>query len=245
MWDISRIASLLCEMKWLYECMASEEAIENDGSANPGKTASIITAMVDLLTSVVAEETSELLATVKGDGGEADDAGVTVVLMAAHMPENLLKAWKATTDVNKVAALHNALDTELAQLEVQAKLAKSVGLSFKEEDLRPDNFALPDVVRQVLVKSAGLEKVVETVTGQMTKLAERVEALAAQPEPFRGVYKTLSKSADASAAMGGEPPADTRDPNTVLQETLAKMSPEQRSLALMKFSLANPVVRLD
>jgi hypothetical protein len=244
MYDISRIASLLCELKWCYECMATEAAVENDNSANPGKAAAIISAMVDLLSSVVAEETSELLATVQGDGGEAQGPSDTIIIMAAAMPETLLKGT-LNCGVPVDEKLTKAYKDALQNLEKSQQLNKTFGLTFTEADLRPDNSDLPQAVRLVLVKNAGLENKVTQYGDQLAKLAKRVEELAAEPVPFKGVqYQAVSKAQDTAQATGGQTQRASDNPQENLEKALAAIPPEHRAMAMMKYALANPTLNV-
>jgi hypothetical protein len=254
MYDISRIASLLCELKWCYDCMVMEEAAENDDSANPGKAAAIITAMVDLLTSVVAEETTELLTTVRGDCGDDDDdddddsgAGPTYVILAASaMPLNLLKGL-LDCGVPLKKGVAKAITNQVASLEKSQQLNKTFGLTFTEADLRPDNLDLPQAVRLVLVKNSGLETKVTQYGDQLTKLAKRVEELAAEPLPMKGKnFSIVTKAQDAARATGsGISDSDAHlTPDQALAKALQGIPPEQRANALMKFALANPTLSI-
>jgi hypothetical protein len=122
------------------------------------------------------------------------------------------------------------------------RLAKALG----PDDLRLDNPDLPPAIRILLAKSNGLEFNYKSMTDQLNKVIEQVQIIADQPEPGKGSRLQLHpvrKEADGlTAPTGLDTPAAIVAAYT---EHLNKLSPEAKQQALMKLSLANPVLQME
>jgi len=131
-----------------------------------------------------------------------------------------------------------------AKLDLSSSLNKSL-MGLGDADLRLDNSELPPAVAKLLAKSNGLEFQLGKMTSTVNTLLERVEKLAAQPEPPKGVFRVLTKEQDSKTGGGGTVHKSDEEVVAAFQEYLSKMDPDQQAREMIKLSLANPVLQVD
>jgi hypothetical protein len=117
--------------------------------------------------------------------------------------------------------------------------AKPAATSPAAEALQKAAFALSRAAEQLeraVEENSRLRKSLADVEPGLAALAKRVAALEAQPAPARAALRAVPRSADQGAedAIGGVDAAIKR---------LADLPERERTLALMKVSLANPARR--
>lgn len=135
-----------------------------------------------------------------------------------------LKAWLA----EGAALLQSMVAEEVAELTAE----KATGNGTLEK-------ADSGELTKMTAERDALAKVLGDIAPKLEDVLKRVEHLEAQPAPAKGMKRSVSKAADAGAA---EPGTTSQSPLDAINKHLAGMTPEQRSMTLMKAALANPVV---
>jgi len=250
LYDVGRIACIISELKWIRTDILVEESLEGDGtSALPSAVQKATDALCEFLLTLVTEEVQEIMSNTDVQLEEED----TIIIIANAvntMPEGLRKG------------LLDILPTEGDKVEVFTKLAgmlktasaaademtQKFGKNFKglqEADLFLDNPNLPPAVASLLAKSNGLEFRYEKLHKIVEAMTARIEKIAAQPEPPKGVLRVITKAMDAGFAGTGQLSQDDQDVVDAYRKRLEVMTPEQRARELIKMSLANPVAHFD
>lgn len=247
MWDISRVASILCDMDWLCECFRAEAARENDGSTLPGDAQDIVNRLCELLRKLVMEETEELMVDLAGSGGSDPGGDQTVILIAAAgLRNDMRKALSGLEGLNvnlKKVLDKVTLDEENNPLQqTDPSLTKNLS-GITADDLRPDNMSLPEPIRLLVSKGIGLEQNYVKLTGDLEGLAKQVKILMDQPMPAKGAKFVITKSQDSGTGTTDQ--TETPEATAAAFYTMiGKMAPKDRAMALMKLSLANPTLHI-
>lgn len=263
MWDIARVADIICDLKWLYECVASEAALEGDSSTIPADTKDIISKLVALLKKVVDEETSELLEDIGADVDITPDslAGndiIVVLAAAAGLDSPLRKSYMQMDGLPKtMAQLLKKADDDQANITKtvvtgtatpnETRLLKGLN-ELTEADLTPDNGALPLAVRILVQKNFGMQEGLTKMVGQMESMAARIEQLAKMPEPpkgfLKGVVRAVTKQEDSLVGGSQDALGGGGDAAQAYQKYLDALPEDKRAGELMKVALRNPVARI-
>jgi hypothetical protein len=191
MWDIGTLASMLENLAWMRDCLASERDYEGDKSQVPEKLASWIEEGTTILKQLVEEETSEL--TSGANKGEQMDPKELQALKD--------RLAKAEADNAALLAEKATRDAQVAKAAADAKDAETEALKKKVAELEESNKAINE----------GLQKLLATP-----------EAPKAAANANGGT--SVTKDADGEAAKAA----------AAREAELAKMSPEERALALIK-----------
>lgn len=136
------------------------------------------------------------------------------------------------------------------KLHIEAKnvMAKAL-LDITDEDLRADNPNLPPAIAKMVAKHDGLELQIGSMTQTVEGLVKRVEILAAQPEPAKGVLRVITKQQDVSQATGGSgnriDGLSNDEVVAAYRKMLSEMDPDTRAKEMLKVSLAQPIAHWD
>lgn len=231
MYDVKEFASILSNLRWLVMDLEGEAKYEGDGSTVPAELKNWLVAGVKIFISLATEEAKELVGDV-----EIDFDGVIAL---AAKTEGLSKAADnsaqsihdhSTKIGAKCAKVGNAADGDLAKMT--ADLATSTDdlakMATERDDLRNEVLS----ILKFVPANFGTEG--KPVSEAVEKMAARLDALEKQAKP--GGPKTVfavTKTADVAVAELGEGELDPT--------ALAKMSPEQRGIALMKAAQSRPI----
>jgi hypothetical protein len=157
-----------------------------------------------------------------------------------------LRKFRAAVSLAKIGARNSRADLErLQQLHDTAvalgAACPTSGDAGGEGD--PDDNPNDDddqLARVAAYKNDAIYKLVHRITSLVETQGARIAALEAQPQPggpiLRGA-RTISKSEDGSSAASSQ----QGDPIATFRRHLDTLGPQERALALMKFSLANPL----
>jgi hypothetical protein len=152
-----------------------------------------------------------------------------------------LRKFRGGSSVTKIGARHSRVD--LARVQNLHDTAVALGASCPGGDC-PAEDNIDDDPNEFTEKRAHqdaynndvIAKILDRVSSIVESQGKRIAALESQPLPggpiLRGA-RTVSKSEDGSAASG--------DPVGAFRKHLDTLAPQERALALMKFSLANPL----
>jgi hypothetical protein len=151
-----------------------------------------------------------------------------------------LRKFRHTASVAKIGARHSKAD--LARVQHLHDTAVALGAACPNSELNGcDTGDGPDDIAE---KFAHNNNVIRTFLDRITSIVEaqgaRIAALEAQPlagGPVLRGARTVSKAEDGSSAISGA----SGDPINAFRKHLDKLGPHERALALMKFSLANPL----
>jgi methyl-accepting chemotaxis protein len=221
---VSRLGSVLSELAYIIADATWEAEYEGDNSPVPEKLRDGIRTLAAAFKTMSEEEVNELLASISATAG-VDSA---VIMFAA-----------AGADLERAAG---EPFTEEQTTQLQAALDGFIARGFAPVLAEPDE---TDLQRQVTELTSGrdvLLRSVETLTGQMTELTERVQRFADAPAPPKtgGVLaRAVDKAEDAAGgATDGAPASPTADD---VQRVLSEMDPEERGLLLTRVALSRPL----
>ncbi len=260
LYDVSRLACILSELKWMQEGLAGEAAWEGDNSPAPDILQSLIEQLGKFLVALATEETNELSkpddeADYEGDEydiielatkslGFSGTKAIVNVLPAGPLKRALEKtgARHSKTDQGRVQKAHDtAKDAHDNAVELGADCNCAHGAS---DDA--DKHVHAGDLAKVSAENAALRKTLDELTPRIdaavAKIEEQgkeIERLNAQPAaggPVVNGTRTISKGQD-----GGMNASDADDPVTAFRKHLDTLPANQRALALMKMSLAQPM----
>lgn len=249
LYEVGTFANILQNICWLQSGAESEAKREGDNSPLPEALKAWLKTGADILKAYVEEEVSELfpeeLPEVEVLAMAAKMSGDTCDALAKHVkPEGVKAALSkagsrhSKADKESLLTIHKAATDHLAGIE---KCFKEVGVmddDSKEDDAKKsaasgnNESLLKTELESERKQRAGLEKHIDTLSGQLQKVLQRIESLEKQPMPPKGIVRTVSKGQDVSSADGGEGVTPEH-----VQEIVNKMTPEQRALLIMKMSL--------
>ena len=153
-----------------------------------------------------------------------------------------LRKFRSAGRVAKIGARHSKAD--LARVQNLHDTSVALGASCPScDDPGDDNTAddTDDLAEKLARRSTYNNDVIGKALGRIAAIVEsqaaRIAALEAQPlagGPILRGARTISKSEDGSLTASG-------DPVSAFRKHLDTLGPQERALALMKFSLANPL----
>jgi hypothetical protein len=246
LYDVGRAAELLIALDWMKDGLELEAALEGDGNEQATKLQSIIIELCAFLNALVAEETAELIADTDLDEG--------AMAMAARLPvdigsvlqkaggERLVALFAAPpaidieAELRKAGARNSATDKQ--RIQKMHDLTGELGAECADMELAaaPGDLAKRDAenteLRKIVGDMAGAIERMAPVVERTAKLAEDIAKTPMPPQTIRPAGLTsVTKGADGG---GTEAPVD------VIAE-LAKMNPEDRTLALIKAAQRTPI----
>lgn len=256
LYDVSRLACILDDLKWMQQGLASEATWEGDNSPAPEALQTLVEQLGRFLVALATEETSELS---KPDAEDYDGDEYDIIELAAKalgvprteaiakaLPDGALKralakagARHSKTDQSRVQRAHDmAKDSHDNAVDLGADCNCGAGAASGDD---AGKHVHADDLAKVSGENAALRKVLDElapkIDAAVVKIEEQgkeIERLNAQPMPG-GAYRTVTKGADA-AGDGAD-----GDPVKAFQKHLATLPDNQRALALMKMSLAQPM----
>jgi len=188
MWSVQDFAGILSTLGWICRDAQDEASYEGDGSPVPAALRAWLAQGIQIFKDMAAEETAELLASLKSAAGEVD-----VIEMAAR-GQDLAKAGarfsKATKDA--LGSIHKAAKEACDHLDKlgYANDDESGDEEDKEKGASADDLA--KVAGELDVVKADLSK----VAAERDELAKRVQELEAQPAPGKALLKAVAKGQD-------------------------------------------------
>lgn len=229
--DVGCLARIILDLDWLRELLAIEAAMEGDDSPQPGRLQALIDELCGLLNALVAEETAEL---VDGTSMPEVPAAAEIVVLAAGasgaaIADMLRKSGNRR--LSSFAATLAMVDSD--QSGTGRRAANSEAGPAGSED-RADKVAGSHELAKALADNAALLKTLGEIGPRIDQLARRVEEIAQLPLPpltFARGATALSKREDVAGAETGD-----------IVAALANMSGEERTMALIKASYANPII---
>jgi hypothetical protein len=156
-----------------------------------------------------------------------------------------LRKFRGAAAIAKVGARHSKADLERVQqmhdtaVALGATCPPSGDLGDDNTDDDPDDDA-DDLARMAVHNNETIAKILDRITSVVETQGARIAALEAQPRsggPLLRGARTISKSEDGGSMASGA----SGDPIGTFRKHLTTLAPEERALALMKFSLANPL----
>ncbi|HTT84957.1 MAG TPA: hypothetical protein VMF67_15885 [Rhizomicrobium sp.] len=156
-----------------------------------------------------------------------------------------LRKFRGAAGVAKIGARHSKADLERVQamhdtaVALGATCPPSGDTGDDNIDDDPDDDA-EKLAKLVADNHHAITTVLDRLASMMESQSARIAALEAQPQgggPVLRGARTISKSEDAGGAAGGA----GGDPVGAFRKHLDTLPPGERALALMKFSLANPL----
>lgn len=241
LYEVSRLACLLSEVKGMAQSAAWESAYEGDGSALPGKLKAWLVQGGTLLQDMVAEEMAEVSegeALEMAAGRLSPDAigALAKAIGPDHAAAGTLAkagARNSKADQSKIQAMHDhAVDLGATCSSGAAKAAGGGDLAKVTEALGAmtgERDALQKVMTDQVLPL--LKAADERATRQGEELADLRKMVAAQPVPRHLVGRAVTKGHE-----GGAEPASTDQ----VQEALAKLTSEQRADLMIKIAQQHP-----
>jgi phage head maturation protease len=215
--DVGRVASIICELGWLDGALAAEAALEGDDSPQPARLVAIIDELCDLLGAMVTEEAAEAL-----DGTQEYELS-PIASLPLHDRDT-----SAETEASEKAA-RNPIATALAQ----RPRSRAAG-----PGLQP---GLAKMLAQQRAEKAALLQTLSEIGPRLDALSKRVDDLARQPLP----PKTIAKPVIAISKTGDDfHPGAALDSGTIAA-AFGRMSKEDQTLTLIKAARMNPIRRSD
>ena len=229
MYEVSYLARILSDIKYLQQSSEYEAQSEGDGSAMPAALKSWLATGATLLVSMVTEEAAELTGEnnavyvdvieladraktlVKAAWGEADAdkfiKGFDALLK--HRGEIIEKAGarNSKADQEKLDTIHKAATDIVAHAKALGACAeKAAGAS---DDVQKRLTSLAKIEEE----NATLKKSNEELTSMVESFSKRVKELEALPKAPKGVLRIVEKSKDTPKAenTGEEEPKTAQD----------------------------------
>ena len=234
--QVSCLASLLDHLASLQAWVDAEAQSEGDSSSVPSDLMLAIKTLSTILTTMVGEETSELVATLSGGGS---DEAALALFDAPSMQKSLLDTFLTKAQgialgevgqafLEKVGRRHSKQDANTIQ--AMHDHAADLGATCRTEKIaKADGLA-----DEAAIEYAAMKKNHDVLIATVNELTKKVEAMSVQPAQPQAKLYAFSKIDDGRVAS---PQKD--DPS--LEEQLAKMTPQERSLLLTKIALRNPI----
>jgi hypothetical protein len=145
-------------------------------------------------------------------------------------------ARHSKADLERVQAMH---DTAVA-LGATCPPSGDTGDDNTDDDDDDDDEETQKLAKRVIDTHHAITLVLDKVASLIETHGARIAALEAQPQaggPVVRGARTVSKSEDIAGTQG----IATGDAVTTFRKHLDTLAPDERALALMKFSLANPL----
>lgn len=247
---VVRLACVIEDLKWIHDAVLVEEGDEGDADSElPAKAKASLETLCDLLTTMVNEETAELLQ------GQDDDALYDPLVVdyvvcdygywcagpkdALDALVKTLKKGDVRARVKKVLAKVGARNSKADLDKIQAVHDHAVDLGAtcdadncgddadkgaKAGDLAK---ALGELTKITAERDALQKTLTETIVPQLAEIKKKVDVIAAQPVPLPLQGRAVNKAG-----------VDDAEPD--LLEQLSKMSDEARTLLLIKAAQQNP-----
>jgi len=193
MWSVQDFASVIATLGWICQDAQSETDWEGDSSPVPAQLRTWFAQGIEIFKAMAAEETAELLASLKTSAGEID-----VIEMAARGSDIAKAGAKFSKDAkDKLAKAHQAIKAasyHLASTGYDQDGADSdTGKAAGADDLAKVAGEL-DLAKSDLVK----------VAGERDALQKRVKELEAMPAPGKALLKAVGKAADVGDTLSGD-----------------------------------------
>lgn len=172
---------------------------------------------------------------------EGPMAKFIVMLNSKEVSQELEKAGATISKANKdkILGVHkSAMDHATTVGEV----CKAIGIMDSDDKEKTSDDAEKLFKSQLDAErktNEALTKTIEAIPAQLQEIFKRVEQIAAQPAPGKGVLRAVTKSADNGGDGDVQPSADK------VNAELEKLSPDQRALLLMKATLSQPKTTLN
>jgi hypothetical protein len=198
LFEVSRLASLIQELAWLQECCENEALWEMDGSKTPAELMASIKSLGAILTSMCAEEVSELVGTEMTLSAKIESLAKRGAKISAASKAHLDSMHKsATAHMAEVDKCYKALmDMKESEEDDKAeKLAKSAAAIEETAGLKNENEAL--------------KKQISALNESSEKILERVKKLESQPLPTaKGKLFRVEKGHELEEETGNAVEAD-------------------------------------
>jgi hypothetical protein len=253
---VARLACLIEQLKWIGDAVQTETVQEGDKSPLGGQLETSVANLCATLNAMCLEETTELI---NGQNADDPDNGQSVLNMAAALPKDhfaalakfaarhqelsgfsdqlgKLGARNSQSDLAKIQAMHDTavdLGAECggdADKYLHGDLAK-IAVELAKANERADKAqALADVGQKL---TEALLPLVQGMEGRLNKLeAEPV------PLPFAAGSRVVSKGQEAQQV--GSQYAGQEEPLSI-EEVMAKMTPEELRILVIKHAQKHPV----
>lgn len=218
---VSRLGYLLGELAYIIADAQFEAEIEGDNSPVPDKLRDGLKTLASAFKTMSDEEVAELLASVSATAS-VDGA----IIMFAASGADLERSADAT------------ITTEQGE-QLQAFLEACIARGWAPELPGADE---NDLQRQVTALTTDRDKLlgsVEKLTGEMTRMAARIDAVVAPAKTAGALARAIDKGED-SAGVEVEPGPHVVTEDDV-QRALAAMPEQERALLLTRAALARPI----
>ena len=268
LYSVSRFASIISDLSYLYNSVADEAIRENDASPLPAALKDQIKALSGSLVAMAQEETAELF----GDGsGEGAYDAPAVLAMAAGLSEDartaLIKISEDVPGLKKVAgvleeaqadAVNRTIDRFVTEMQALGKTgarnsAADTDRLQKAHDLLIElGAACPktgtaagngqqdgEEVEKILAENDGLRKSVESTGARLDALVAKVAEIGARAAPARAAVRAIGKAEDVRD--GTATTEGARPTPDDLAKRLAALPKDERDLIVMKAALSHPV----
>lgn len=145
MWDVGTFASILDDLSWMRDCLASENEYEGDDSEIPAKLAAWIEAGIPILKQLVDEESAELTDAEKIAKSNKEQP------MTAEEKLRFDALEKENKELRDAAALTKAAEVKAAEDKAKTESSeKIVGLEKAIAELAESNKALNEGLQKLL-----------------------------------------------------------------------------------------------
>ena len=268
LYSVSRLASIISDLSYLYNSVADEAIRENDASPLPAALKDQIKALSGSLVAMAQEETAELF----GDGsGEGAYDAPAVLAMAAGLSEDartaLIKISEDVPGLKKVAgvleearadAVNRTIDRFVTEVQALGKTgarnsAADTDRLQKAHDLLIElGAACPktgtaagngqqdgEEVEKILAENDGLRKSVESTGARLDALVAKVAEIGARAAPAKAAVRAIGKAEDV--LDGTATTEGARPTPDDLAKRLAALPKDERDLIVMKAALSHPV----
>ncbi len=249
LYDVGQVAQVILDLDWLKDALEIEAVMEGDDSEQPAKLQAIISELCAFLIALATEEAAEIIADEEDPGYGAPASVVANAALAGELRKIVgsekLDRWLAKgapaiddapdpieTELRKAGARNSRSDK--ARIQKMHDLTGELGA-----DCNPDNVAEAAATGDLAKlegQNADLTKMVGDLSGAVERMARRVEDIAKTPLPPL-TMRTDGLTVITKSQDGADPAEVAVD---VVAE-LAKMSEEDRTLAMIKASKRTPI----
>lgn len=200
---LSNFACVLSSIAYMADDAAYEASWEKDGSKVPEQLKAWLTTGVQIFETMTTEETSELIASLKGVDAIAAAAAVTTTKVE--------EGAAAETTGAKVETEAGKTETPAAKVETPAAVVETAAVAKVETSAQP---AAEDLVKTELAKR---DEQITKLTTQLAELTAQVTKLNAQPAAGKAFLKAVGKGDDVDGAAAAAAAADPSAPDNLLK----------------------------
>lgn len=228
MYDVARLADLLCSLNYLTQSVQSEAVYEGDNSAVGGKLHAACENLVGILKDLVDEETAEMLGVTSGDVAAmaAKASTISTASLVRSFSDKLDILSKRATSPGEAMNDAEKADLKKAQ-DALAETTTQLEKARKDAADAAENVTKADAARKVA------EEKLTKATADLAAATKERDELAAESQKLvesltaKGHVRSVSKESDVSPtaeteAAKAQREKDAKDPVALVKQSFAK-----------------------